>query len=64
MDALVADGFVLLGGPLEDASGALLIIRATSPAEITERLAEDPWSSLDLLRTSRISRWNLRLGAL
>jgi len=63
MDALVADGFVVLGGPLEGAAGALLIVRAVSGNAIRERLAADPWSRLDLLRIASIVPWTLRLGA-
>ena len=64
MDALVAEGFVVLGGPLEGASGALLIIRAQDVEEIHGRLAEDPWSHQDLLRTASVTPWTLRLGSL
>jgi uncharacterized protein YciI len=64
MDRLEHEGFVVLGGPLEGASGALLIVRATSADEIESRLAEDPWSHLDLLRTASIVPWTLRLGSL
>jgi len=64
MNGLKADGFVVLGGPLEGTDDVLLIIRAASPEEITRRLAGDPWTSVDLLRVSRISPWTLRLGSL
>jgi uncharacterized protein YciI len=64
MDALLTEGFVVLGGPLEGASGALLIIRARSADEIQRRLAADPWARLDLLRTAAIVPWIVRLGAL
>jgi hypothetical protein len=64
MDALTAEGFVLLGGPLEGASGALLIVRARSHQEIVERLAADPWTVRDLLRTDLLAPWTLRLGSL
>lgn len=64
MDALVDDGFVLLGGPLEDRSEALLIIHAHSVEEIEERLAADPWYKLDLLRSGWIAPWTLRLGSM
>jgi uncharacterized protein YciI len=64
MDALVAEGFVVLGGPLEGASGALLIIRARSADEIHTQLAADPWFRLDLLRVVSIVPWILRLGSL
>lgn len=63
MDALHAEGFVLLAGPLEGTSEALLIVRAASPAEIEARLAGDPWND-GLLSTTRIAPWTLRLGAL
>ena len=64
MDGLEAEGFVVLGGPLEGASEALLIIRARDEAEIQNRLAADPWSGSDQLRTTRIHPWTLRLGSL
>jgi uncharacterized protein len=63
MNALVDEGFVLLGGPLEEPD-VLQIVRASSPQEITERLAADPWHRMDLLRITRIAPWTLRLGAL
>jgi uncharacterized protein YciI len=64
MDSLHREGFVALGGPLEGTADVLLIVRAESPDEILSRLAADPWSVKGLLRVSRISPWNLRLGAL
>jgi len=64
MDALVEDGFVLLGGPLQTTEDVLLIIRSESPAEIAGRLGGDPWHQQDLLRISRIAPWALRLGSL
>jgi uncharacterized protein YciI len=63
MNALHRDGFVLLGGPLEEPD-VLLVVRASSAQEITERLAADPWHRMDLLRITRIAPWTLRLGAL
>ena len=64
MDGLLADGFVVLGGPLEGAAGALLIVRAVSGNAIRERLSADPWSRLGLLRVVSIVPWTLRLGSL
>ncbi|HEV1285156.1 MAG TPA: hypothetical protein VNU44_07595 [Bryobacteraceae bacterium] len=62
MNALVGDGFVVLGGPLEGTSEVLLIFRAASTEEIMKRWSEDPWVILDLLQMSRIIPWDLRLG--
>ncbi len=64
MDALVDDGFVALGGPLETTEDVLLIIRAEDPTDIADRLATDPWHQQDLLRISRIAPWTIRLGSL
>lgn len=64
MDALEAEGFVVLGGPLEGTSDALLVMRANSSEEIVSRLSTDPWTTSGHLRTTRIDPWTLRLGAL
>ncbi len=64
MSGLQKEGFIVLGGPLEDTPNVLLIVRAGTPEEIVERLAADPWTGTDLLRISRISPWTLRLGSL
>jgi hypothetical protein len=60
MDALLADGFVRLGGPLGERR-VLLVVDADSPAAIEARLAGDPWSPT-LLRVERIDRWEILLG--
>jgi uncharacterized protein YciI len=64
MDALVDDGFVVLGGPLEGSDEVLLIVRASSPDEIRDRLQHDPWHQNGLLHISRVLPWTLRLGSL
>jgi uncharacterized protein YciI len=64
MNALESEGFVVLGGPLVGTPDNLLIIRAQSPEEITDRLSADPWVKQDLLRLGRVAPWNLRLGSL
>jgi len=63
MNALLDDGFVRLGGPLEEPD-VLLIIEAESPDAIRARLAPDPWHRMGLLVIKSISRWTLRLGTL
>jgi len=61
MDALVDDGFILLGGPLDDGERVLLIVNAKSPQEIETRLADDPWTPMGLLRIAAINRWEILL---
>lgn len=64
MDALAAEGFVLLAGPLRDGPfhRALLIVRADDEAQVRARLAEDPWPPA-VLATLAIDRWEVLIGA-
>ncbi|HYB09193.1 MAG TPA: hypothetical protein VEJ16_05955 [Alphaproteobacteria bacterium] len=62
MNALHADGFVLVGGPLEGTLDTLLIFRANDVDEIASRLSGDPWAKMDLLRITQAIPWTLRLG--
>lgn len=64
MDRLFAEKFILLAGPLETLSEALLIVRADSAAAIEARLAEDCWTRSGMLSTRLIAPWALRLGSL
>jgi len=64
MDALHDEGVAVLVGLLEGTRDALLILRASSISEVTERLASDPWTLNGLLTTKQIMRWQLRLGSL
>jgi uncharacterized protein YciI len=61
MDALVDDGFVLLGGPLEGDREALLIVNAPSAEVVRERLAADNWSGSGMLSTVAVERWTILL---
>jgi uncharacterized protein len=63
MDALVDDGFVVLGGPVRDGAEFLLIVDAESEQAVEARLADDPWTPMGLLRIARIERWEILLGA-
>ena len=61
MDALVEDGFVVLGGPVGDGMRFVLIIEAGDEASIEARLAEDPWAPSGHLRTANIDPWEILL---
>jgi uncharacterized protein YciI len=64
MNALHAEGFVLLGGPFEGTADVLLVVRADDEAEIRRKLAPDPWTRNGLLQVTRVVPWTLRLGSL
>ena len=61
MDGLLADGFVVLGGPLGDGETVLLVVEALDEAEIRSRLAEDPWEPRKILTIERITPWTIWL---
>jgi tetratricopeptide (TPR) repeat protein len=63
MDGLVADGFVVLGGPITPTE-ALLVVRARDAAEIERRLGDDPWTAAEILVTASVHPWELLLGGL
>jgi uncharacterized protein YciI len=63
MNAFVDDGFIILGGPLEDGEHVLMIINAESRSAIAARLAEDPWLRTGVRRISTVERWEILLGA-
>jgi uncharacterized protein YciI len=62
MDALVEEGFIILGGPLGDGTTTLLIVDAESRHDVEARLADDPWTPMDLLRIAKIEPWEILLG--
>ena len=60
MDALVADGFVVLGGPLADERRVVLAIEAESEDTVRATLERDPWSETHLV-VDAIEPWTIRL---
>ena len=59
IDPMVEDGFILLGGPLPDEGGAILIVRAEDEAAVQERLDDDPWYRHAILHLDSIKRWEI-----
>jgi uncharacterized protein YciI len=62
MDQLVAEGVIVLGGPLPDERRVVLVIEAESEAAVRSRLAQDPWAESHL-RVDTVERWTIRLDA-
>ena len=63
MNALVAEGFIVLGGPLDDEESTLLIVDAPTEDAVRSRLAGDPWTATGLLELARVQEWEILLGA-
>ena len=55
MNGLEAEGFVLLGGPLDGTSDVLLVVRAETAEQVRFRLSQDPWGP-EMLETTRIAQ--------
>jgi uncharacterized protein YciI len=64
MDALVDDGFILLGGPLEGDHDVLHVVDAPSEQEVHERLAQDNWHRNGMLRITSVEAWTVLLDGL
>jgi uncharacterized protein YciI len=61
MDALAAEGFVVLGGPVGGGEEVLLVIESSSQEAVRTRLDADPWSEAGLLRIARVEPWTILL---
>ncbi|MHB8647230.1 MAG: YciI family protein [Thermomicrobiales bacterium] len=59
IDKLVAEGFILFGGPLVEEGGALLIVKAQNEDEVRERTKNDPWYQHGILRLESVKRWQI-----
>ncbi|HEY3923319.1 MAG TPA: hypothetical protein VGL75_02055 [Acidothermaceae bacterium] len=62
MDGLAGDGFVVLGGPLDDEFRVIEVIEAASAVAVRTSLARDPWSDTHL-RIESIAPWTIRLDS-
>ena len=62
MDALVDDGFIVLGGPLGDEQRVVHAVEAPSEQAVRETLARDPWSGSHLV-VDAVEAWTIRLDA-
>jgi uncharacterized protein YciI len=62
MDSLVDEGYVVLGGPLEEGRDVLLAVSAPSAEAIRERLAaEDNWHQNGMLSVKAVEEWTILL---
>ena len=64
MDALEADHFVVLGGPLKNPHKhkAMIVVSASNEQVLRDRLAKDPWMRSGVLQSAETYRWEILLG--
>jgi uncharacterized protein YciI len=60
MDALVEEGFIVLGGPVSDDGRVVHAVKAESEDAVRATWARDPWSETHLVVDS-IEPWTIRL---
>jgi hypothetical protein len=60
MDALVEEGFIVLGGPVSDDGRVVHAVEAESEDAVRQTWARDPWSETHLVVDS-IEPWTIRL---
>lgn len=63
MNRLAADGFVVLGGPVDESGDILLVVDAADEGEINTTLSRDPWSQSGIIEIKTIKRWTILLQA-
>src|SRR5438552_13179893 len=63
IDRLVAEGFILMGGPLADEGGSLLILNAEDENEVREKIKNDTWLKNGILKQESIKRWQIFIDA-
>ena len=59
IDQLVDDGDILLGGPLADEGGAMLILNARDENEVRIKLKNDPWAEHGIWNRETVKRWEI-----
>jgi uncharacterized protein YciI len=62
IEKLRAEGFIVAAGGLDGTKDALLIVRAQDEHEIKVKLEWDSWTANDLLRTTLVAPWTVRVG--
>jgi uncharacterized protein YciI len=67
IDQLVAEGFIMMGGPFvneaEIPHGALLILNTENENEVRNKLKNDPWFEKGILKLESVSRWQIFIDA-
>jgi len=61
MNSLVAEGFIVLGGPISGDRDVLHAICADSEQDVRDRLAQDNWAQNGMLTITSIEPWTVLL---
>ncbi len=62
MDSLLAEGFVVLGGPIGDGEEeVMLVVEAGTEREARARMEPDPWAPMGVLEIGSVQPWAIWL---
>lgn len=61
VDALFAQGKILLAGPFADGSGSLVVLNVETPQAVHEIFRDDPWAQRDILVAADVKEWTIFL---
>ena len=53
----------MMGGPLIDKGGSLLIVSAKDENEVRAKLQNDPWFEKGILKLESVTRWQIFIDA-
>jgi uncharacterized protein YciI len=59
IDSHVASGMIVMGGPLLDNQGAMMVVQAEDEATVRAMLDADPWYPAQILTLERIAPWQI-----
>lgn len=59
IDGLVDEGFIVMGGPLVDEGGAMLIVQAEGLDAARAKVSGDPWYERGILELVGLKRWDI-----
>jgi uncharacterized protein YciI len=63
IDRIFEAGKIMLGGPFDDGSGAMLIVRTATVQEAATIFAGDPWVLHDIMDQGEVKPWQMFLNA-
>jgi uncharacterized protein YciI len=63
VDGLFDQGKILLAGPFDDGSGALLIVSVENQEAAEALFEDDPWTGQGILRTGDVKAFQIFLNA-
>lgn len=64
LSALVEEGKVIASGPFADGTGALLLFKADTEAEVHQLVSQDPFALAQAISAVKSTEWSPLVGAL